>query len=134
MPYLKMFALFTSVKIYVWTSSLKAKRREALRDGWWIVKLWEGAFTKEHNVYFVQCKGEMEKIIKMLFLLWTVLTGNQILNRCRGTSAILTGEKKPSWLLGIIEFILLCPIKWAKDLAGQFIWQFNSYYAVKKHQ
>lgn len=52
--------------------------------------------SPKRHVYFVQCKGEKEKIIKMLFLLWTVLTGNQILNRCRGTSAISTGEKKPS--------------------------------------
>lgn len=36
---------------------------------------------KRHVCFVKTCsKGEMEKVIKMLFLLWAVLAGNQILN------------------------------------------------------
>lgn len=135
MPYLNMSSLLTSVKINIWTSSLKTKRRDALRIRWWVVKPWEGALTKEACLLCKEapCKGEMEKTIKMLFLLWAVLTGNQIPNVRRGSSAILTHEEGLSWATRMTEFILLCPIKWAKALAGQFIWQFISYYPGKKH-
>lgn len=134
MPYLNTFSLFTFVRINIWTSSLKTKRREALKDEGRIVKLWEGAFTKEACLLCKEawCKGETGKTIKMLILLWAVFSGNETPNVSRRSSAILTHEEGFSWATRMIKFILLCPIRWAKDLAERFIWQFISYFPVKK--